>query len=102
VSDGLDKATLLDVRRLVPAIGRYLLGAAEVVSNGPFGNAQDSRRLALRLTALLQDLDRHDLLFCERCQGDASERAWDVQDQLESPRRACRWMFSTTAALNVC
>ena len=56
----------------------------------------------LRLASLLQDLDRHDLLPCELCQGGASERALDVQDQLESPWLACRWMSSTTAVLNVC
>ena len=102
VGDGLGQAELLDARGLLPAIGGSFAGAAEVVPDRPLGNAQDSRRLALRLASLLQDLDRHDLLPCELCQGGASERALDVQDQLESPWLACRWMFSTTVVLNAC
>ena len=51
---------------------------------------------------MLQDLDRHDLLPCEHCQGGASERALDIQAQLGSAWLACRWMFSTTAVLNAC
>ena len=100
--NGLGQAALLDARGLLPAIGGSVSGASEVVADRPLRNTQESRRLALRLAALLQDLDRHDLLPCERCQGVASERAWDVQDQLESPRLACRWMSSTTVVLNVC
>jgi hypothetical protein len=50
----------------------------------------------------LEDLDRHDLLPCELGQGGASERAWDIPDQLESPWLACRWMISKTALLNLC
>ena len=102
VGDGLGQTPLLDPRRFLPSIGRSVAGAAEVVADRPLGNAQDSRRLGLRLGSLLQDLDRHDLLPCELGQGGASERAWDVQDQLESPRLACRWMSSTTVVLNVC
>ena len=36
------------------------------------GDAEDSRRLGMRLASLLQDLDRHDVLPCERGQGVAS------------------------------
>ena len=85
MGDGLGQAELLDPRRLPPAINGSFLGAAEVIPDRPLGDAQDSRRLALRLVALVQNIDRHDLLPCELCQGVASERAWDVQDQLESP-----------------
>ena len=102
VGDGLGQAELLDARGLLPTISGSFVGAAEVVPDRPLRHAQDSRRLALRLPSLLQNLDRHDLLPCELCQGSASERALDVQDQLESPRHACRWMSSATAALNAC
>ena len=78
VGDGLGQTPLLDPRRFLPSIGRSVAGAAEVVADRPLGNAQDSRRLGLRLGSLLQDLDRHDLLPCELGQGGASERAWDV------------------------
>ena len=76
---------LLDARGLLPAVGGSCPGAAEVVPDRPLGNAQEVRRLSVGLAALLQDLDRHELLPCELCQGGASERAWDVQNQLESP-----------------
>ena len=102
VGDGLDQAELLDERGLLPTIGRRLLGAAEMVAHGSFGDAEDPGRLPLRLTALLQYLDRHDLLPCERRQGSASELAVDVRVQLGSAWLACRWMFSTTAVLNAC
>src|SRR5262249_29654073 len=102
VGDGLGQAELVNERGLVPAIGGSGLGAAEVVSDRPLGNAQDAGRLGLGLAALLKDLDRHDLLPCELGQGGASERAWDLPDQLESPWLACRWMFSKTALLNLC
>jgi hypothetical protein len=85
MGDGLSQAELLDPRRLPPAIDGSCLGTAEVVPDRPLGDAQDSRRLALRLVSLVQNLDRHDLLPCELCQGGASERAWDGQNQLESP-----------------
>src|SRR5512140_1276706 len=102
VGDGLDQAELLDSRGLLPAIGGSVSGASEVVADRPLGDAQDSRRLALRLASLLQDLDRHDLLPCEHCQGRASERAVDVPDQLESAWLACRWMSRTTVVLDAC
>ena len=102
MGDRLGQAELLDPRRLPPAIAGSVLGATEVIPDRPLGDAQDSRRLAPRLVALVQNIDRHDLLPCELCQGDASERAWDVQNQLESPWRACRWMSSTTLVLDVC
>ena len=102
VGDGPGQAELLDVRGLLSAIGGAVAGAAEVVADRPLRDAQDSRRLGLRLASLLQDLDRHDLLPCERCQGGASQRALDVQDQLEGAWHACRWMSSTTAVLNLC
>ena len=95
VVDDLDQAELRDARGLLPAVGGAVAGAAEVVPDRPLGNAQEVRRLAVGLAALLQDLDRHELLPCELCQGGASERALDVQDQLGSPWRTCRWMFST-------
>ena len=82
VGDGLGQAELLDARGFLPAISRRLSGAAEVVPDRALGNAEDSRRLGLRLASLLQDLDRHDLLPCELGQGGASQRALDVQDQL--------------------
>ena len=90
------------MRGLLPPIGRPFPCAAEVVPDRPLGDAEDSRRLGLRLASLLQDLDRHDLLPCELCQGGASQRALDVQDQLESAWLACRWMSSTTVVLNAC
>ena len=102
VGDSLGQAELLDSRGLLPAIGGSFAGAAEVVPDRPLGDAEDPRRLGLRLASLLQDLDRHDLLPCELCQGGASQRALDVQDQLESPWRACRWMSSTTLVLDAC
>src|SRR4051794_6937203 len=102
VGDGLGQAELLDPRWLPSAIGDIVSGASEVVTDRPLGDAQDSGRLALRLAALLQDLDRHDLLPCEHGQGVASERVVDVQDQLESAWLACRWMSSTTTVLDVC
>jgi hypothetical protein len=74
VGHGLGQVKLLDERRLVPSIGCTFAAAAEVVSNRPLGNAEESRRLGLRLACLLQDLDRHDLLPCELCQGGASQR----------------------------
>src|SRR5512135_2090447 len=61
-----------------------------------------SHPLGLRLASLPQDLDRHDLLPCEHGQGVASQRALDVQDQLESAWLACRSMSSTTVVLNPC
>ena len=75
VGDGFGQAQLLDARGLLPTIGGTFAGAAEVVPDRPLGNAQEARRLALRLASLLQDLDRHDLLPCELGQGGASERA---------------------------
>src|SRR4051794_4746561 len=75
---------------------------SEVVADRPLGDAQDARRLALRLASLLQDLDRHELLPCEHRQGRASQRSVDVPDQLESPRLACRWMSSATTVLDAC
>src|SRR4051812_14971400 len=102
VGDGVGQAELLDPRGLPPAIGVVVAGASEVVSDRPLGDAQDARRLTSRLAALLQDLDRHDLLPCEHGQGVASERVLDVSDQLESAWLACRWMSSATAALNAC
>ena len=83
VGDGVGQAELLDPRRLPPAIAGVVAGASEVVADRPLGDAQDSRRLTLRLAALLQDLDRHDLLPCEHGQGVASERVLDVPDQLK-------------------
>ena len=82
VGDGLGEAELLDPRRLLPAIDGPLAGAAEMVPDRPLGDAEDSRRLGLRLASLLQDLNRHDLLPCELGQSSASQRALDVQDQL--------------------
>ena len=102
VGDGLGQAELRDARGLLPTIGGAITSATEVVPDRPLGNAQEVRRLAVGLASLLQDLDRHELLPCELCQGSASERALDIQDQLESPWRTCRWMFSTRAALNAC
>ena len=102
VGDDLGQTSLLDPRRLLPSIRRPVSGAAEVVPDRPLGDAEDSCRLRLRLASLLQDLDRHDLLPCELCQGGASQRALDVQDQLGSPWRTCRWMFSPGAGLNAC
>jgi hypothetical protein len=102
VVDDLGQTPLLDSRGLVPSIGGLVTGASEVITDRTLGDAEDSRRLGLRLASLLQDLDRHDMLPCELCQVVASERAWDVQVQLESARRACRWMFSTTVVLNIC
>ena len=96
------QAELLDPRRLLPAIGGPLAGAAEMIPDRPLGDAEDPRRLGLRLASLLQDLDRHDLLPCELGQGGASQRALDVQDQLGSAWLACRWMSSTTPVLNLC
>src|SRR5262249_27961101 len=88
VVDGLIQAELLDPRRLLPAIGGPLAGAAEMIPDRPLGDAEHPRRLGLRLATLLQDLNRHDLLPCELCQGGASQRALDVQDQL-GKRLAC-------------
>src|SRR5262249_22681140 len=102
VGDDPGQTPLLDPRRLLPPVGRPVAGAAKVIPDRPFGDAEDPRRLGLRLASLLQDLDRHDLLPCEHGQGVASERALDVQDQLGSPWCACRWMFSTTVVLNPC
>src|SRR3954447_23159705 len=102
VGDGVGQSELLDPRGLPSAIGGRVAGASEVVADRPLGDAQDARRLALRLTALLQDLDRHDLLPCERCQGAASERVLDVRDPLGSAWHACRWISNTTAVLDAC
>src|SRR5262249_26852907 len=102
VDDSVGQAELLDERGLLSAISGSISGASEVVAHRPLGDAQDARRLALRLAALLQDLDRHELLPCERCQGRASERSGNVQDQLESAWLACRGMSSTTAVLDAC
>ena len=88
VGDGLGQAALLDPRRLAAAIGGPVTGAAEMIPDRPLGDAEDPRRLGLRLASLLQDLDRHDLLPCELGQGGASQRALDVQDQLWK-RLAC-------------
>jgi hypothetical protein len=88
VGDGLGQAKLLDERGLLPTIGGSVAGAAEVVANRPLGDAQELCRLALGLTALVEDLNRHDLLRCELRQGVASERALDIQDQL-GKRLAC-------------
>src|SRR5207248_11088845 len=55
VGGGLSEAEELDARGLLPAIGGSFAGAAEVVPDRPLGNAQDSRRLGLRLASLLQD-----------------------------------------------
>ena len=85
VVDCFDQAELRDVRGLPPAVGGAVTGTAEVVSDRALGNAQEARRLAMGLAALLQDLDRHELLPCELCQGGASERALDTQDQLRKP-----------------
>ena len=85
VGDGLGQAELLDARGLLPTISGSVAGAAEAVPDRPLGHAQDARRLALRLPSLLQNRNRHDLLPCELGQGGASERAWDVQDQLGKP-----------------
>ena len=82
VDDGLVQAELLDPRRLLPTIGSPRAGAAEMIPDGPLGDAEDPRRLGLRLASLLQDLDRHDLLPCELGQGSASQRASEVRDQL--------------------
>ena len=102
VGDDLGQVPLLDPRRLLPSIGRPVAGAAEVIPDRPLGDAEDPRRLGLRLASLLQDLDRHDLLPCELGQGVASQRALDVQGQLGSAWLACRWMSSTTVVLNPC
>jgi hypothetical protein len=85
VVDDLDQAELRDPRGLLPAVSGSLAGVAEVVPDRPLGHAQEVRRLAVGLAALLQNLDRHELLPCELCQGSASERALDVQDQLGKP-----------------
>ena len=85
VVDDLDQAELRDARGLLPADGGPLAGAAEVVPDRPLGDAQEAGRLAVGLASLLQDLDRHELLPCELCQGGASERALGVQDQLRKP-----------------
>jgi hypothetical protein len=85
VVDDLDQVELLDARGFLPAVGGAVAGAAEVVPDRPLGNAQEVRRLSVGLASLLQDLDRHELLPCELCQGGASERAWEVQDQLRKP-----------------
>src|SRR4051812_40529344 len=42
-----------------------LFSAAEMVADRGLGNAEEPRRVRLRLASLLQDLDRHDLLPCE-------------------------------------
>ena len=93
VFDGPGQAELFDERGLLPAIGRRSVGAAEMVSDRPFGDAEDSRRLGLRLASLVQDLDRHDLLPCELCQGGASERALGcpgpASEALGSPVDGC-------------
>src|SRR5262249_4184178 len=88
VGDGLIQAESLDPRRLLPAISGPLTGAAEMIPDRALGDAEDSRRLGMRLASLLQDLDRHDLLPCELGQGSASQRALDVQVQL-GKRLAC-------------
>src|SRR4051794_18205446 len=44
VGDRLGQTPLLDPRRLLPSIGGSFPGAAEVVSDRPLGDAQDSRR----------------------------------------------------------
>ena len=75
VGDRLGQAQLLEARRLPPAIGGSFSGASEVVPDRPLGDAEDPRRLGLRLASLLQDLDRHDLLLGELCQGAASKRS---------------------------
>src|SRR4051794_32810756 len=90
VGDRLSQAQLLEAQRLPPAIGGSFSGASEVVPDRPLGDAEDSRRLGLRLALLLQYLDRHDLLPCEHGQGGASERVVDIQDQLESAWLTCR------------
>src|SRR5262249_28105620 len=75
VGDGLGQAELLDARRLPSAIGGTASGATEMVTDRPLGDAEEPRRLRLRLASLLQDLDRHDLLPCELGQGGASKRS---------------------------
>ena len=85
VVDGLVQAELVDPRRLPPSVGDPLAGAAEVIADRPLGDAEDPRRLGLRLASLLQDLDRHDLLPCELGQGGASQQALDVQVQHGKP-----------------
>ena len=99
VGDGLAQTKLLDSRRFLPAIGGCFLGAAEVVPDRPLGNAENSRRLGLRLAALVQDLDRHDLLLGELGQGVAPS-GLAALGQLGGPRRICRWMFSAPTAPN--
>ena len=52
-----------------------------MIADRPLGDAEEPRRLGLRLASLLHDLDRPDLLPCELGQGGASQRALDVQVQ---------------------
>src|SRR5262245_15369580 len=73
-----------------------------MIADRAFDDAQNPSGRGGGLTSPLQDTDRDDLLPCELRQRDASGRAWFVQDQLERPRLACRWMFSTTAVLAPC
>jgi hypothetical protein len=53
VGDNLGQTPLLDPRRLLPSIRRPVSAAAEVVPDRPLGDAEDPRRLGLRLASLL-------------------------------------------------
>jgi hypothetical protein len=75
VGDGLGQAESLDSRRLPAAVVGTVTGAAEVIAHRPLGDAQDASGLAGGLAALVQDLDRHDLLLGELGQGAASKRS---------------------------
>src|SRR5262249_53365419 len=54
VGDGPVQAESLDPRRLLPAVAGPLASAAEVVADRPLGDAEEPRRLGLRLASLLQ------------------------------------------------
>ena len=73
------------MRGFVAAVAGPVPGATAVISHRALGAAEEAGRLAVRLTSLLQDLDRHDLLPRELGQGDASERSGSVQTQHGRP-----------------
>ena len=79
------QAELLDSRGLLPAIGAASVGAAEMDRTAPSETPRIRAVWRLRLASLMQDLDRHDLLPCELCQGGASERARMSRTSLKAP-----------------
>ena len=98
VGDGLVQAELLDVRGLLSPIGRRRRSNRTAPSVMPRIHAlwdRDWPRCCKTSIVTICSL----VSFAK---AGASQRALDVQDQLECAWLACRWMSSTTVVLNAC